>query len=215
MKTIATTALVTALALAGIGTADAQRFVETRYDRARVVDVDEVYDRGPGRVYQQCWNQRTGRYDGGYYRDDRGRLYREKDDGTAGAVIGALVGGALGNQVGDGSGRTAATIAGAVIGSRVGKDIDERDGNYYRYRDTSGIETRCRTVQTAGRTRSRGYEVTYTYAGRHYDTYLPFRPGRSIPVEVDVRHGRRGRTVILDVRPRDNYVADYRDDWRD
>jgi uncharacterized protein YcfJ len=222
MKTIATTALVTALAFAGIGgNAEAQRFVETRFDRARVVDVDAVYGRGgPGRIYQECWNQRTGNYDPGYYRDDGGRLYRERDDGTAGAVIGALVGGALGNQVGDGRGQTAATIAGAVIGSRVGKDIDEDNGryasnnDYYRYRGTSGVETRCRTVQTASRSRMRGYEVTYTYAGREYETFMPMRPGRSIPVEVDVRHGRRG-TVVLDVRPRDNYVADYRDDWRD
>lgn len=219
MKTIATTALVTALALAGIGNADAQRFVETRYDRARVVDVDEVVSHRPGRVVQECWNQRTGRYDSGYYRDERGRLYREKDDGTAGAVIGALIGGALGNQVGDGRGRTAATVAGAIAGANVGKNIDERDGDYrddgyYRYRDTRGVETRCRTTQTASRTRTRGYEVTYVYAGREYETFMPMRPGRSIPVEVDVRQGRRG-TTILDVRPRDNYVADYRGDWRD
>lgn len=236
MKMIATTALVTALAFAGIGNAEAQR-LETRLDRARVVDVDRIVSQRPGRIMQECWNQRTSRYDGGYYRDDSGRLYRGgRDDGTAGAVIGALIGGALGNQVGDGRGRTAATVAGAVIGSRVGKDIDEddgyrddgyrdagyrdggrdgyrdgnyRDGDFNRYRTNDGIETRCRTVQTASRVRREGFEVDFVYAGREYTTFSRQHPGRSIPVEVDVRHGRRGRTVIMDVRPADQFVAQY------
>lgn len=208
MKTFATTALVTALALAGIAPAQAQRFVETRLDTARVVDVDPIYREGRGRIVQECWNERTSRYDGGYYRDDNGRLYRERDDGTAGAVVGALIGGALGNQVGDGSGRTAATVAGALIGGKVGHDMDERDG--YRYRDTRGRETRCRTVETAGRDRLRGYHVTYVYAGERHDTYMRNHPGRRLAVEVDVRQGRRG-TRIIDVRPRGEYVANYRE----
>lgn len=213
MKILASTALFTALAFAGVGNAEAQRFVETRMDRARVVDVDRVYRQRPGRLVQECWNERVGRYDRGYYRDDRGRLYRERDDGTAGAVIGALIGGALGNQVGDGRGRTAATVAGAVIGSRVGKDIDERDG-YDRYHATDGREVRCRTVQTAGRDRMRGYRVTYVYAGRTHRTFMPTHPGRTIPVEVDLRHNRRGRTIVMDVRPARAYVAETYD-WRD
>jgi uncharacterized protein YcfJ len=212
MKTLASTALFTALALSGVGSAEAQRFTETRMDRARVVDVDSVYSEGRGRLVQECWNERVGRYDRGYYRDDSGRLYRERDDGTAGAVIGALVGGALGNQVGDGHGRTAATVAGAVIGSRVGKDIDE-DDDYNRYRTDRG-EVRCRTVQTAGRERMRGYRVTYVYAGQPHRTFMRSHPGRSIPVEVTMRHGRNGRTFVTDVRPAGAYVADYYD-WRD
>jgi uncharacterized protein YcfJ len=213
MKFLASTALFTALALSGVGSVEAQRFSETRMDRARVVDVDPVYRQGRGRLVQECWNERVGRYDSGYYRDDNGRLYRERDDGTAGAVIGALVGGALGNQVGDGRGRTAATVAGAVIGSRVGKDIDE-DDDLYSYRANDGREVRCRTVQTAGRERLRGYRVTYVYAGQPHRTFMRSHPGRTIPVEVDMRIGRYGRTVITDVRPAGAYVADYYD-WRD
>jgi uncharacterized protein YcfJ len=212
MKILASTALFTALALSGVSSVEAQRLVETRMDRARVVDVDPVYGQRRGRLVQECWNERVGRYDSGYYRDDSGRLYRDRDDGTAGAVIGALVGGALGNQVGDGRGRTAATVAGAVIGSRVGKDIDEDD--HYRYRGTSGNEVRCRTTQTAGRG-TRGYRVTYVYAGQPHRTFMRSHPGRTIPVEVTLRHGRRGRTIVTDVRPTGNaYVADQYD-WRD
>ena len=214
MKTIATTALVTALALAGFGDASAQRRggppAEMRHDVARVVDVDPMFAQRPGRIVQECWNERVGRYESGYYRDDRGKLYRDNDndDGTAGAVIGALVGGALGNQVGDGRGRTAATVAGAVVGANVGKRIDERDGyrdydrdDFDHYRDTRGVEVRCRTVETAGRMRARGYKVTYVYGGQTYETYLREHPGRSMP-------------VVVNIRPEREFVADYRD-WRD
>jgi uncharacterized protein YcfJ len=214
MKTIATTALVTALMLAGIGPASAQRRggppPTLRHDVARVVDVEPMFAQRPGRIVQECWNERAGRYESGYYRDERGRLYRDgdDDDGTAGAVIGALIGGALGNQVGGGRGRTAATVAGAVVGANVGKDIDERDGyergyddDYDRYRDTRGVEVRCRTVETAGRAQARGYRVTYVYGGQTYETYLREHPGRSMP-------------VVVNIRPERDFVADYRD-WRD
>lgn len=217
MKTLATTALVTALTLAGIGSAFAehpQRGPQpaTRSDIARVVRVDPMFAQRPGRIVQECWNERVGRYESGYYRDDRGKLYRDNDndDGTAGAVIGALIGGALGNQVGDGRGRKAATVAGAVAGATVGKHMDERDGDYDRdydrddfdhYRDTRGVEVRCRTTQTASRLQPRGYRVTYVYAGQTYETYLRQHPGRSLP-------------VLVNIRPERDFVADYRD-WRD
>lgn len=215
MKTFTTTALVSALILGLAGTANAQRF-ETRYDRARVVDVDRVYAQSPGRVVQECWNERSRSYDTGYYRDDRGRLYRDgDDDGKGGALIGAIVGGVLGNQVGDGSGRTAATVAGALIGGKVGHDVDERNGSDYRYRRNDGVETRCRTVQTGGHRTMEGFQVTYVYNGTSHRAFMRNNPGRTIPVEVDVRQGRRGRMTIVDVRPRGNdYVADY-NDWRD
>ena len=217
MKSLVATALASALMLSFAGTADAQRF-ETRYDRARVVDVDQVYTQQPGRVVQECWNERSRRYDTGYYRDDRGRLYRDNDNGTEGAVIGAIIGGLAGNQVGGGSGRTAATVAGALIGGKVGHDVDERNGDRYdgdyRYRTNDGVETRCRTTQT-NHARMSGFQVTYVYAGESHRAFMRSHPGRTIPVAVDVRKGRRGRVSIVDVRPRSaDYVADY-SDWRD
>jgi uncharacterized protein YcfJ len=201
MKRLALTMFAATLATAGIGTAAAQRGPlhedETRRDVARVVDVDPVPGRGrPGRIYQECWNERSDRYDSGYYRDDRGRLYREKDDGTAGAVIGAIVGGVLGNQVGDGRGRTAATVAGAAAGAAIGKNIDERD-RFDRYRDDRGVETRCRTVQTYNQRGRDAFRVTYVYAGQTYETITRRPPGRTIP-------------VIVNVQPQADYVADYR-----
>ena len=207
MKRLVLTLFAAALATAGIGTAAAQRdydrdrdrdrHAETRRDVARVVDVDPLPRRGrPGRIYQQCWNERYDRYDDGYYRDEDGRLYREKDDGTAGAVIGAIVGGVLGNQVGSGRGRTAATVAGAAAGAAIGKDIDE-DDRYYR--NSRGIQTRCRDVaEYRGRGRPGAFRVTYVYAGQTYNTITRQHPGRTLP-------------VVVEVRPQSDYVADYRD----
>jgi uncharacterized protein YcfJ len=199
MKRLALTVLSAALATACIGTAAAQRGPvepELRRDVARVVDVDPLQTRGrPGRVYQQCWNERSDRYDDGYYRDERGRLYREKDDGTAGTVIGAIIGGVIGNQVGDGRGRTAATVAGAVAGGAIGKNVDEND-RFERYRDDRGVETRCRTVQEM-RPGREAYRVTYTYGGQTYETITRRHPGRNLP-------------IVVEVRPEDDYVADGR-----
>jgi uncharacterized protein YcfJ len=199
MKRLVLTFAIAAVATAGAGNVHAQRGpgdVEIRRDTARVVDVDPLRSRGgPGRIYQQCWNERTSRYDDGYYRDDRVRLYRERDDGTAGALIGALIGGAIGNQVGDGRGRTAATVAGAAIGAAVGKDADRNDG-YYRYRGDRGVETRCRTVQAYRHGRDL-FRVTYVYGGQTYTTHTRQHPGRSLP-------------IVVEIRPQDDYVADYR-----
>lgn len=201
MNRLTLTVLGAALATAGIGAASAQRGpheMETRRDVARVVDVDRIDHRRNDRVYQECWDERSNRYDRGYYRDDRGRLYREKDDGTTGALIGAIVGGLVGNQVGDGRGRTAATVAGAVAGAAVGKNVDEND-KFARYRSDRGGEVRCRDVYADnGRGWGReGYRVTYVYAGQTYTTFTRRHPGRTLP-------------VVVNVQPQADYVADYR-----
>ena len=70
-------------------------------------------------------------------------------------------------------------------------------------------------MQTTARVnRMEGYRVTFVYQGQTHETFMRNNPGRTIPVEVDVRYGRRGRVAITDVRPRDGYIAEYTD-WRD
>lgn len=215
MKRLALTLLAVSLGAAGIGNVAAQRGdirdydhrdrSELRSDVARVTRVEQLFTHyDQGRLRQECWNERTSRHEGGYYRDESGRLYREgKDGSTKGAVIGAIIGGVLGNQVGDGRGRTAATVAGAAAGAAVGSKHGDND-NYDRYRQSDGYEVRCRTVETyADRGRGRGrdrdqYRVTYVYAGQTYQTMTNQRPGRSM-------------RVLVDVRPQADYVADYRD----
>jgi uncharacterized protein YcfJ len=178
-------------------------------DRAEVVNVEQIgggYDRYQYRpnpnadtTYEreECWNQQTNGYEGGYYRDSDGRLYREGQDhtNTGGMLIGALIGGALGNTVGRGDGRTAATIGGAVVGGAIGAHVDNDHGDY-EYRDNGGVVRRCRTVVTTvdndqgddrGDRGPGGYRVTYRYAGQTYEAFMQQRPGRWIPVTVDVR----------------------------
>ena len=213
MNRIAMSVLTLALSAAtGIAFAGAQEYGNDRHDhgyndprsqrtvhtdRAQVLRVEQVGNPyGGTSTYEreECWNEQTNDYEGGYYRDGNGRLYRgDSRTNTQGLVIGALVGGALGNQVGKGDGRKAATIAGAVIGGAIGAHTGNNDRNDYQYRDdNSGVVRRCRTVVTTtdnngGYGGYGGYNVTYAYAGQTYQAFTNQRPGRWIRVTVDVR----------------------------
>jgi uncharacterized protein YcfJ len=162
-----------------------------RTDRAQVLRVEEVGSPYGSSTYerQECWNEQTNGYEGGYYRDSNGRLYRgDGRTNTNGMIVGALIGGALGSTVGKGDGRTAATIGGAVIGGAIGAHAGN-DHNDYQYRDDSGVVRRCRTVVTTDNNGGGygGYNVTYRYAGQTYQAFTNQRPGRYIDVTVDVR----------------------------
>ncbi len=173
-------------------------------DQAQVIRVERVNDRYSNSGYQrqECWDERTNDYQGGYYRDSDGRLYRSgKDSNADGTIIGAIIGGALGNTVGKGDGRTAATIGGAVIGGAIGNNIDRNNDSYDQYRDNSGTIRRCRMVNDNGNDNGNdygndygnnsryggGFNVTYRYAGQVYHAYTRHDPGRYIRVLVDVR----------------------------
>lgn len=171
-----------------------------RYDdNAQVIRVTRTNDQRTSYQPQQCWNEQTNNYDDGYYRDRNGGLYREegRKSGVGGAVIGGLVGGAAGSQVGKGDGKTAATIAGVVIGAMIGNSVATKSNStdQYSYRENNGTVRRCRT--TGGYAdygydpRNQGYNVTYRYAGRNYQTVTRQNPGRYLP-------------IVVDVRPRDN-----------
>lgn len=164
-------------------------------DVARVTRVERMASRDETYLRQECWNEQTRSHEGDYYRDDRGRLYRgdRNNNNTARTVIGALIGGAIGNQVGSGDGRRAATVAGAVVGGAIGNRSGDRDGyassdGYSHYRDTSGSEIRCRTVEdVASGGYGEMYRVDYTYGGKAYQAMTHSHPGRSLRVTVDVR----------------------------
>lgn len=167
-----------------------QAYAGPRSDIAQVTHVQPIYDQRGAYQHQECWNEQANRYDGGYYRDSSGHLYRSNgSDSTAnGTLLGALIGGALGNQVGKGDGRTAATIGGAVIGGVIGNNVDRNyDNGYDQYRDNAGVVRRCRTVTDNSHQVISGYDVTYRYAGQVYHAVTPYNPGRTMHVVVDVR----------------------------
>jgi len=95
----------------------------------------------------------------------------------AGTVIGAIAGGILGHTVGGGSGKTAATAVGAVAGAVVGDRLEA--GNN---RQTQ-MAPRC-VMQSVYENRTVGYNVTYEYAGRQYQTRMANDPGPSIRLQV-------------------------------
>jgi outer membrane lipoprotein SlyB len=133
-----------------------------RYDNARVVRVERI-----------------GAYDRDYSRSCSSR--NRGSDIKDGAVIGAIAGGAIGNRVGNGDGRAVATVAGALIGGLIGQSVDKDDRGGY---DRHYID--CRSDYGYNRGRDIDYRVTYRYRGRLYTTIMPYHPGNTVRVRLDV-----------------------------
>jgi uncharacterized protein YcfJ len=171
-------------------------FADSFPDTARVVSVRALTERIPV-SREECWNDRQRGY-------EERRVVRS-DTGAAigpGTVLGAVVGGVIGHQFGNSSGgRDRGTAAGAVVGGLVGNQVDRDRGAVGGTRESVEIERvpvernveRCRTVNEV-REANIGFDVRYEYRGRQFTTRLPYDPGRSLPVRVDV--------VPVDTEPR-------------
>jgi uncharacterized protein YcfJ len=133
----------------------------------RVVPIREAISSGPR---QECWVEPAGGPRGG--------------NQAAGAVIGGIAGGIIGNQFGSGSGNTAATIAGALGGAAVGNEVARRNDRGER------VVERCREVAGVYDERVVGYDVTYRFQGREFNTRLPYDPGPDMRVHVTVAPAR-------------------------
>lgn len=83
------------------------------------------YDR-PSRPYYGHRGRpiREGDY---IYRDNEGRYYCKRDDGTTGTIVGAIAGGVLGNIIAPGGSKTLGTILGGAGGALAGRAIDKND----------------------------------------------------------------------------------------
>jgi uncharacterized protein YcfJ len=103
-------------------------------------------------------------------------------------LVGAVIGGVIGHQFGSGRGNDAATVAGAILGANNAAANSSRSS---RVVEREVIETRCEVVSD-GRTESRleGYDVTYRYQGRLYQTRTNYDPGKRIRVRVEVTPAR-------------------------
>lgn len=98
---------------------------------------------------------------------------------VGGAVVGGVAGGLLGSQIGDGTGKKVATVAGVVAGAMAGDRIATRNDPRTRQ------EEHCRDVET-GREVTSGYKVIYRYNGQDVTTTLPYQPGETVRVRVNV-----------------------------
>lgn len=83
------------------------------------------YDR-PG-TYSGTRYHRTLSENDYIYRDNEGRYYCKRDDGTTGTIVGAIAGGVLGNIIAPGGSKTLGTILGAGGGALAGRAIDRND----------------------------------------------------------------------------------------
>lgn len=107
---------------------------------------------------------------------------RERRDGDSfkGTVVGGLIGAAIGHEIGNGRG--SATAVGGLIGASIGNDAGS--SRSVRYRD----EEVCRThYRTQYEQRLVGYDVSYSYNGRIYQTRTDYHPGDRIPLSVAFR----------------------------
>ncbi len=154
------------------------------YDQARVVRSVPVYESVSYEVpVEECRTERVAYPSGGHQRAS-----------ATGPILGAIIGGALGNAVGHKKrNKQVGTVVGAVLGGSIGADIARRhraryDGYGYRgnavtYRD----EQVCDVVnEFRQEERLTGYDVTYRYGGKTYNTVMPHDPGRSLRVRVRV-----------------------------
>jgi len=176
------------------------------YDNARVLRVDPIIVNGGGRS-ERCYQRNDGGYvyggtTNGYqnnpYRNDGydgndvysggyndGQYRQASDTGRQLAtVIGGIAGAVLGSRVGGGDGRYLGTAVGTIAGGAAGRAIYEASNRRdYRRSDVRVCEPSGYGSESE---RVDGYNVTYEYAGRQYQTRRDYHPGDTIRVRVDV-----------------------------
>lgn len=155
-------------------------YAEPAYDWAEVVRVDPIIDVVEQPAYrEQCWDEPVTYREPERYVHSRGP--------RAPAVLGGIVGGVVGNQFGHGRGRDAATFAGAMLGYSAVRDAQRHGGYYEGGREYTRYERRCtQQADYRGEEHITGYDVTYRYQGRLYQTVTDYPPGRRLQVRVDV-----------------------------
>lgn len=145
----------------------------TRY--ARVIDARPIYQSASYQVPEQVCHYETVSY-----RDNDGpRSY-------TGTIVGGLVGAAVGHELGNSKrNKDVGAVAGGLLGATIGRDVSNRNNRTTtRYRDEQVCQTRYRSEYSQHIT---GYNVTYRYKGRVYQTQTRHHPGDRIPVDVQVR----------------------------
>lgn len=97
----------------------------------------------------------------------------------AGTVIGGIAGALLGSQVGQGNGKIAAAAVGAATGALAGQSMQQASASPQQPTQS------CQTVYQ-DEAQTQGYRVTYRYAGRVFSAVLPYDPGPTLRVNVQV-----------------------------
>jgi len=147
-------------------------------DYARVVHVQPIYHRIERSIPREtCWNERV----------QVQQPHRYRNDSYTDEILGGIIGGAIGNAVGHNkSNKKVQAAIGAALGASIAHDMNRpRHSDYgVSYRD----EQRCAVEHDVEyHEEVSGYNVTYRYHGREYQTRTRRHPGKRIRVQVDVR----------------------------
>lgn len=142
-------------------------------DYARVTQVQPLYELSSRRIPETSCHIET---------------YRETAPAKShtGTIVGGIIGAAIGNELGHKKrNKQVGAVAGGLLGASIGRDISRRNQEQEpRYGDREVCETHYRTESVRQLT---GYQVSYKYRGRHYQTRTDHHPGERIPVQVMVR----------------------------
>lgn len=103
---------------------------------------------------------------------------------ATGGIVGGVAGALLGSQIGGGTGNKAATAAGAIAGAVIGDRAANPDQT-----QTQQVE-RCREVETS-REAIKGYRVVYHYKDQDVTTTLPYQPGPTVRIRINVIEDQR------------------------
>lgn len=183
--------LIAASTLSALALASGLAQARPHGDLATVLSATPVVERVA--AAPQCFNEQVTAYEN--RRVVREVAYREPAMGP-GTVLGAVLGGVIGHQFGNSTGgRDHGTAAGAVIGGLIGSSVDRDNGGYYRtgvapqvaYEQVPVVRTVQRCEPAPPIERVVGYDVRYEYHGREYRTRLPYNPGATMPVDVEVQ----------------------------
>ena len=178
-----------------------------QYDTARVVRVTPVNGGYAQAPQQRCYQHQGGYVNDGYYGNNNSGYYGNNgynngypngtypngypSGGTAGrtvaGVVGSVLGAVVGSQVGGGTGRYIGSAVGAAVGGAAGQSVYDRS---QAQRRPLPPVTVCDPVPNgyAGTAQAADqYDVTYEYAGRTYTARMPYRPGNTLRVRVDVQ----------------------------
>jgi uncharacterized protein YcfJ len=111
-----------------------------------------------------------------------------RERSATGSIVGGIAGAILGNQIGKGNGRTAATAGGAIVGAIVGDRVDNANEDASPAQNGAPLERQVRRCSVSNQTEERiaGYDVTYSYQGRNYTSYMQSMPGDSIRIRVAI-----------------------------
>jgi uncharacterized protein YcfJ len=140
---------------------------------AKVIRVSPVFHYvNNTRPVTECWDEPVS-----------SQRYYRRNDGSS-TLAGGLLGGIIGHQIGHGHNRPISTALGTIIGAQIGHDA----GSHGSYTTHETYRNVCQVVDKDDgfEVVQDGYQVSYLFEGKKYNTHLPYDPGDRIKLKVHV-----------------------------